>query len=244
MPTIPVALIQFDAVPEQAEANLGKMQRLAERAASDGARWIMFHEGTVCDYTPRLSDLAEPVPAGASTQAMLGLARRLDAVISFGLSEVADGRFFISQLFVGPAGLIHRYRKTWLWREPTDAGHRNEWQRYDPGTGPEPFEIDGLRATCFICADGEAPRCIERAAALKPQVVFFPNNRSSLPEFDVFGQRARQIGAPMLVTNRTGRSWVHDCRGGCVAYAGDGSVIAGANREGREEVLHVALPLP
>ena len=243
MPRIPVALVQFDAVPEQPDVNLQRMQSLAERAADEGAGWIMFHEGTVCDYTPRLAEFAEPVPGGRSTQTMLALAAKLKAMISFGLSEVDDGRYYITQLFVGPRGLIHCYRKTWLWREPGDAGYRNEWERYDPGSGPELFEIDGIAATCFICADGEAPRCIGRAASLKPQVVFFPNNRGTLPDFDVFGGRARQIGAPMLVSNRVGRSWIHDCRGGCVVYDAQGNVTAKANRDGREQVLRVAVEL-
>ncbi len=72
-------------------------------------------------------------------------------------------RFYITQAFFGPEGLIHRYRKAWLWREENDQGYRNEHARYDPGPGPERFTIDGIVATCFICADGEAPRCIQRA---------------------------------------------------------------------------------
>jgi len=45
------------------------------------------------------------------------------------------------------------------------------------------------------------------------------------------------------VTNRTGDSWKHKCHGGCVLYAADGTVIAKANREGREEILHCKLEL-
>jgi predicted amidohydrolase len=41
----------------------------------------------------------------------------------------------------------------------------------------------------------------------------------------------------MLVTNRTGLSWVHDCQGGNVVYSATGEVLAKANREGREEIL-------
>jgi len=42
----------------------------------------------------------------------------------------------------------------------------------------------------------------------------------------------------MLVTNRTGQSWIYDCQGGCVVYGADGEVLAKANREGREEILY------
>jgi len=234
---IPVALVQFDAVPEEVERNRRAMRRLTERAVQLGSRWVMFHEGTVADYTPRLPELAEAVPDGKSTQAMIALAAELGCFISFGLSEVEGERYYITQAFVGPEGLVYRYRKTWLWRSENDEGYRNEWARYDPGAGPELFVIDGVKATCFICADGEAPRCIGRAATLRPQVIFYPNNRGSLPKFKVFGTRAREIGAPMLVTNRVGRSWKHDCVGGCVVYSAKGNILARANREGREEIL-------
>jgi predicted amidohydrolase len=235
--TIPVALIQSDSIPEQVERNLHQMEGLAVRAARSGARWIMFHEGTVCDYTPRLKELAEEVPNGTATARMGKLAQRLRCFISFGLSETHQGRYYISQVFVGPNGFLYCYRKTWIWREERDKGYRNEWARYDPGTGPELFQLDGINATCFICADGEAPRCIGRAAELNPQVVFYPNNRARLPDFEVFGQRAKQIKAPMLVTNRVGQSWTEQCVGGCVVYSKSGAVLAKANREGEEEIL-------
>ena len=236
-----VALVQFDARPEAVSENLEKMRGWVVQAKEAEARWIMFHEGTVCDYTPRVSELAEAVPEGPSTQAMIDLAQEHGCYISFGLSEADNGRCFISQVFVGPEGLVHRYRKSWLWREPEDKGHRNEWARYDPGVGPELFEFDEIRATCFICADGEAPRCIERAGLLKPQVVFYPNNRESLPAHEVFGERAKKIGAPMLVTNRTGLSWIHECRGGNVVYSAAGEVLDKSNRDGQEEMLIVDL---
>jgi predicted amidohydrolase len=241
--TIRVALIQFDAIPEEPVKNLIEMERLAREAADGGARWIMFHEGTLTDYTPRLEELAEEAPGGPTFEKMAALAKELNCHINYGLSECADGRFYITQVFQGPEGLVHRYRKTWLWREPSDKGNRNEWARYDPGTGPEIFVLDGIRATCFICADGEAPRCIERAKLLMPELVFYPNNRGELPDFPFFGEKAALIGAPMLVTNRTGRSWEYDCKGGCVVYGADGKVLAKANREGREEILYCDLSI-
>lgn len=240
---IPVALIQFDAVPEEVGRNVSQMEVLAARAAQSGARWIMFHEGTICDYSPRVKELAEEVPNGISTQRMAKLARQLGCYISFGLSETHRGMYYISQIFVGPKRFLYSYRKTWIWHDAGDAGYRNEWARYDPGTGPELFEFDGIRATCFICADGEAPRCIERAAELRPQVVFFPNNRESLPAFEVFGERAAAIKAPMLVTNRIGRSWLNRCQGGCVVFSKAGEVLAKANRQGQEEILLHTLEL-
>ncbi|MFH0963231.1 MAG: nitrilase-related carbon-nitrogen hydrolase, partial [Planctomycetota bacterium] len=152
--SIRVALVQFDASPEAVDDNLEKMRSWVRAAARERARWIVFHEATLCDYTPDLPRLAQPVPDGPATRAMIALARETLTFISFGLSEKAGDRFHISQVFVGPAGYVYHYRKTWLWREPSDEGYRNEWARYDPGAGPELFTLDGVKATCFICADG------------------------------------------------------------------------------------------
>lgn len=242
--TVRVALIQFDAVPEQVERNRSQMDRLARDAAGQGARWIVFHEGTVCDYTDKLDLFAEAVPDGPSTQQMLALAKELDVCLAFGLSERDGERYYITQVFVGPQGLIHRYRKTWLWRSPEDTGFRNEWSRYDPGTGPELFEIDGVRVTCFICADGNSQRCLDRIRALRPQVVFHPNNRKSLHGVAEYAPRAQAVGAPLLVPNRIGMSWVHPCDGGSMILAADGTLLAEANREGREEILAYDLQIP
>ena len=243
MTTRRIALIQFDAHPENPQRNLAEMERLAREAASQDARWILFHEGTLCDYTPRVAELAEAVPGGTACGRIESLASELGCFISFGLTEQRAGLFHITQAFHGPDGFFHAYRKTWLWHGE-DEGYRDEWTRYDPGTGPELFEIDGVRATCFICADGCAPRCIDRAADLKPQVVFYPNNRQSLPEFSAFGEIAKRIRAPMLVTNRVGHSWSSDCRGGCTFYSATGDVLAAANRDGREEILIHDLRIP
>ncbi len=83
--------------------------------------------------------------------------------------------------------------------------------------------------------------CIERARLVKPQVVFYPNNRAGLPDFPVFGAYAAKIRAPMLVTNRVGKSWDYECKGGCVVFDANGDVLAKANRNGKEEVLYCTL---
>src|SRR5690349_666648 len=67
---VTVAVVQFDATPEAIAENLSTMERLARSAAKEGARWIMFHEGSLCDYTDRLDELAEEVPDGPSTLRM------------------------------------------------------------------------------------------------------------------------------------------------------------------------------
>ena len=68
--TIPVAIIQFDAVSGQVDRNLREMERLSAAAAHAGARWILFHELTTCDYVENAASVVELVPSGPSTVRM------------------------------------------------------------------------------------------------------------------------------------------------------------------------------
>jgi predicted amidohydrolase len=244
---IPVAIVQFDTAPEKVSANLDAMERLARSAIQKGARWVVFHEGAACDYSDQLEKLAEEVPSGQATRGMERLAKELDCYLSFGLSEKDGDRFYITQLFIGPNGYFYRYQKTWLHKDPTDSDYRNEYARYDPGTGPELFTIDGIRATCFICADATAPRCIKRARALKPQVVFHPVNivtRDGKKFREAEAAIAREIGAPLLFPIRVGE-WVHKGGQGAAAiFSASGSLEAATNCDGNEEVILYRLVVP
>lgn len=239
--TIPVALVQFDAVPGQVDRNTAEVERLTKKAVSSGARWVMFHEATLCDYNDKPADVAQPIPEGKSVRRLEQLARTLGCFLSYGLVESAAGSYHITQVFTGPHGFIYRYRKTWIWYDRTDTNFRDEWVRYDPGSGPELFAFDGLKATCFICSDGNSQRCLRRARDLKPDVVFHPNNRGVLEETGVYDKRARAVAAPLLVTNRVGMSWTKKTTGGSAIYSSTGEILARANREGREEILRYDL---
>ena len=121
--------------------------------------------------------------------------------------------------------------------------YRDEWARYNPGTGPELFYIDGIRATCFICADAESSRCIEQARALQPELVFFPINRGA-HTFQEYPKLVSRIGAITFVANRVGKSHTRDCAGGSVIYNADGEIICRANRNFEEEILFYDVVVP
>ena len=48
--TYRVAIVQFNAVPEKNERNVGEIERLSREAAAKDADIIMFHESSVTDY--------------------------------------------------------------------------------------------------------------------------------------------------------------------------------------------------
>lgn len=238
-----IAIIQFDAVAEENERNVREIERLSREAAAKGCEIIMFHESSVTDYVSEVEKYSEYVPEGSSCKKVEALAKELNTYISFGLSEkTKDRHYYITYVFMGPKGFIYKYRKTWIWRDPLDKGYRNEWARYDVGDGPEIFNLAGMRATCFICADGEAPRCIERACLLKPDIVFYPNNRASPSDYSEHGEKAARIGATTLVANRIGKSWEYDCKGGCAVLSASGTILA-KTATTEEEILIYDLSL-
>jgi predicted amidohydrolase len=237
-PPLRVAIAQFDTIPGQVQRNLDTMERLAREAASNSARLVMFHELSTTDYLDDVSTALEEVPGGPSCQRIEALAKELGCYIAFGLPEKEAERRYITYAFFGPEGFVEKYRKTWLFKKVEDPGFRNEHARFDPGSGPRIFEIDGIRATCIICADADSPRCIQRVADLKPDLVFFPINRTA-KTFDAYPGHVAKFGAVTLVSNRIGDSQGGlYCPGGSTIYDATGAVIAEANRDGTEEILY------
>jgi predicted amidohydrolase len=240
--TLRVAAVQFDARPEDPAHNRARMLELARAAAERDAELVLFHENALLDYGPRVRELAESVPDGPTCRALEALARELALWIGAGLAERAGEQVHVTHAFFGPDGYAGRYRKTWLFRSPSDP-YRDEWAWFDPGDGPALLEIAGLATAVLICADADSARQVERVAALAPELVLFPNNRSRLPPSERFADLARRIGAPVVLANRVGRSRQHACNGGSLVLAADGRLLARANRAGREEILVYDVPL-
>lgn len=98
--TVPVAVIQFDAVSGQVDRNVGEMERLSETAAQAGARWILFHELSTCDYAEKADDVVEAVPEGPSTVRLAKVAKRHNCFIAFGIAEAHRNRVYDALVFV------------------------------------------------------------------------------------------------------------------------------------------------
>lgn len=248
MSTIRVAAVQMDSPVAEKERNLDSVARLAEQAAGMGARIVLFHEGVLMDYPEDPRPVAEPVPGGPSTQRLAEIAKANDIHLGVGMAESENGRVYITQVFCGPDGFVAKYRKTWIWRaEPgsVDYAIRDEIKWYNVGNGPEPFRLGDVRATCLICADGNSERAWTQVAETDPQIVFWPNNRHRFRSgwLQVM-DRARQLGRPMLATNRIGRSGTGICDGGAIIVDGDGRILAHSLRPGQEEIVVADVELP
>ncbi len=236
-----IALIQMKIIEEQPDINLKKIIEFSKKAKAMGAQIIIFPEGTLTDYVSDVDRFAQEVPKGDASKKVEKLAKEIDCYISFGLIEKEGLHRHITQVFFGPSGFCYKYRKTWLYtttdRIKSIRRHRNEHDNFDPGNGPEIFYIENFKATCIICADALSNRCLKIVNQLKPQIVFYPNNREIWQPDNYWAEIAKKVNAPLLITNRVGRSWGEFCEGGCSVYSKEGKLLSKANTEGKEEIL-------
>ena len=97
MQGIKAAAIQFTHAPGDKAFNLGRIRSFVKEAAAQGVDLIVFPEMCITGYwhvrklsRAEIESLAEPVPAGLSTQELLALAAANNMTIGAGLIEITD----------------------------------------------------------------------------------------------------------------------------------------------------------
>ena len=150
---IKLALAQISSKRENKEANLQKMEKLTLKAKQQGADLVIFPEMSLTGYVvlDQVYELAETVP-GTSTKKIETLAKQTGMHIIFGmpeLSEKTQATVFNTAVFVGPKGLIGKYRKMYL---PTHSVFE-EKRYFRPGYEPAAFQTDLGNIGLSICYD-------------------------------------------------------------------------------------------
>ncbi|MBN1818955.1 MAG: nitrilase family protein [Sedimentisphaerales bacterium] len=119
MKNLRVATVQFQHSNGDKEANLAVITRFVEQAARQGVKLITFPECCITGYwflrkltQGELLTLAEPIPAGPSSQSLLRLARQYDMTIGAGMIELAeDGSLYNAYVVAMPNGRFACHRK-------------------------------------------------------------------------------------------------------------------------------------
>lgn len=146
------AAVQFEHAAGDKEANFTKIEAFTAQAVARGVQLLVFPECCITGYwfirnlsVDQLAALAEPVPAGPSTQRLIALARRHGITLGAGLVEAAgNGVFHNSYVVALPDGTVHCHRKL----------HAFEHDAIKPGTGLTVFDLPGgFRAGVLICYD-------------------------------------------------------------------------------------------
>jgi predicted amidohydrolase len=150
---IKVALAQISSRRENKSKNLEKIEELTLKAKEQGADLIVFPEMCLTGYVilDQVYELAETIP-GPSTIKMEALAKKTGMHIIFGmpeLSEKTQATLFNTAVFIGPKGLIGKYRKMHL---PTHSVFE-EKRYFRPGYEPGVFQTDIGNIGLSICYD-------------------------------------------------------------------------------------------
>ena len=150
---IKLALAQISSKRESKSENLRKIEKLTLKAKEQGADLVIFPEMSLTGYVvlDQVYELAETIP-GSSTEKVEALAKRTGMHIIFGmpeLSEKTQATVFNTAVFVGPRGLIGKYRKMYL---PTHSVFE-EKRYFRPGYEVTAFQTDIGNIGLSICYD-------------------------------------------------------------------------------------------
>ncbi len=150
---IKLALAQISSKRENKEANLQKIEMLTVKAKEQGADLAIFPELSLSGYVVRdqFYELAETIP-GPTVERVEALTKKTGVHVIFGmpeLSEKTQATIFNTAVFVGPKGLIGKYRKMYL---PTHSVFE-EKRYFRPGYQTAAFETDLGNIGLCICYD-------------------------------------------------------------------------------------------
>ena len=173
MEKIIIATAQFENKSGDKEYNLSVIDRLAERAAVQGARAVAFHECSVTGYTfarqlskEQMLDLAEYIPEGYSIQKLKEIARKHNLAVLAGLFEKDnESRLFKTYVCVDKNGLIAKFRKLHPFINP----HLTPGDRYCV------FELEGWKCGILICYDNNVIENVRATALLGADIIFMPH---------------------------------------------------------------------
>ncbi|NLE06118.1 MAG: carbon-nitrogen hydrolase family protein [Crenarchaeota archaeon] len=150
---IKLALAQIHSKRENKEENLKKIEEVTLKAKKLGADLVIFPELSLTGYVLRdqIYELAEPIP-GPSSAKVEEITKKTNMHIIFGmpeLSEKATATIFNTAVFIGPEGLIGKYRKMYL---PTHSVFE-EKRFFRPGYQTAAFNTSIGKIGLFICYD-------------------------------------------------------------------------------------------
>ena len=174
MDKLRVASVQIEHADGDKEANLAKIREFAGQAAGYNVKMIIFPECCITGYwyMRRLSReqvraLAEPVPGGPSSRALMELAEEHDMSVGAGLVELADdGAMYNTCVIAMPNGEFRRHRKIHCFISKHLASG-SEFTVFDT---PQ-----GWRVGALTCYDNNLVENVRIAALMGADIIMMPH---------------------------------------------------------------------
>jgi len=234
---IKIAAAQIDPSLMQVEDNLHKISEFAREAAAGEADLVVFPEcsltGYIFESRHEAMPFAETIP-GPSTRKIASLCREMSIHIAFGLLEKDGGRLFNVAAFVGPQGVIYKYRKNHLPYQGVD--------RFIDA-GDEPFHVQqtptgniGLQI-CYDIAFPEGARVMALSGV--EIIVLLTNFATRICDnlSHIISARAIENKVHLVSCNRVGIERGNSFGGLSKIVADSGRTLAVASPD-REEIIY------
>jgi len=173
-----VAVAQFQPKDGDKEYNLSIIRKLTEKAKSKGADLISFHEMSITAYTftkdlnlQQITELAEEVPNGKSTQELIRISKEFGIPILAGLVEKSEERIYNTYICVTENGMVAKYRKI----------HPFISQYMSAGDDYCVFDLLGWKCGILICYDNNVIENVRATSLLGAEIVFAPHVTGCTP---------------------------------------------------------------
>lgn len=235
-----IAAVQMDIKIGQVDLNLSAIEARLRKAASNGAKLVVFPECAVTGYCFNNLDealpFAQPVP-GPATERLSAVCAEMDVFAIFGMLERDGDRVFNAAVLTGPLGVVGSYRKTHLPFLGVDQ-HVNYGDR----------SFDVHQAGCVnvgmnICYDSAFPEASRCLTLLGADLIALPTNWPPGAECvagHVLNTRAMENAVYFAAANRVGEERGFRFIGLSRICAPDGSTLA-ASEDDSETILYAEI---
>jgi len=224
--------VQFDCELHQSAHNAEFIAGEIEAAVADeGARLVIFPEAALTGYVfeSEAEALEGAVEAGGpEVRRMMEACRAVGAWAISGAVEREDDHVYNTAFFVGPDGLVGRYRKVHTLCLGVDRFVRR-------GTGFQVWDLPIGRIGLNICYDGTFPESSRTLKLMGAQLIVLPTNWPRLHMKRAQTQvRAYENHVSYFAVNRVGEERGTVFPGGSMAAGPLGEILAeGGGEPGR-----------
>ena len=179
MDKLKISTAQFEHKNGDKSYNLSVIERLSEKASTEGADVIAFHECSITGYTfarhlskEQMLDLAEYIPNGTSILKLADIAKKNNIVILAGLFEKDENdNLFKTFVCADKNGLVAKGRKLHPFINPY----------LTPGDYYCVFEISGWKCGILICYDNNIIENVRAITLLGANIIFMPHATMCTP---------------------------------------------------------------
>lgn len=173
-----LAVAQFQPKDGDKAYNLSIIRNLTKKAKEEGADVISFHEMSITAYTftkdltfDEICKLAEEVPNGNSTNALINISKEFDIPILAGLVEKENKHIYNTYICVDKNGVIAKFRKI----HPFISKHMSAGNEYCV------FDLLGWKCGILICYDNNVVENVRATSLLGAELIFAPHVTGCTP---------------------------------------------------------------